>query len=54
VSTVKVRVLDGWAVHDGDRHRTGGDVLDVDGDTAKAWLAAGLVELAPTTTARKR
>lgn len=44
---VTVQVVDGWAVHDGTRHRTGGEQVDVDPDTAERWVAAGWVE--PTT-----
>jgi len=52
-TTVKVRVIDGWAVHDGTRHRTGGEVLDVDTDTAEQWEVAGWVERVKTSTRKK-
>ncbi len=60
MSTVKVRVLDGWAVsYDGGPHRTGGDLFNVDMGTATQWVAAGWVEpvTKPTTkptTKRRR
>ncbi len=43
-TTVKVRVRDGYAVYDGTSQRTGGEVLDVDTDTAEQWETAGWVE----------
>jgi hypothetical protein len=42
--SVKVRVLDGWAVFDGERQRVGGEQLEVDLDTAEQWESAGWVE----------
>jgi len=50
--TVKVTVLDGWAVYDGTAQRSGGATVEVDPDTAEQWLAAGWVE--KTATPRKR
>ena len=43
--TVKVRVLDGWAVYDGDTQRGAGDELEVPADLAGRWSIAGWVEL---------
>ena len=55
MSTVKVRVIDGWAVHDGTRHRTGGEVVEVDADTAEQWITAGWAEkVAPRPTRTER
>lgn len=42
--TVKVKVRDGWIVHDGNAVRGGGEVVDIDTETADEWLAAGWVE----------
>ena len=44
MSTVKVRVLDGWSVYDGKVQRGGGETVEVDPETADGWLAAGWVE----------
>jgi hypothetical protein len=54
VTSVKVRVLTGWAVHDGTAQRGAGELVETDADTAKAWLASGWVEPAPASTSRKR
>lgn len=54
MSTVKVRVCDGWAVHDGSRHRTGGELVETDTDTAELWLTAGWVEPVKATTRTKQ
>jgi len=51
---VKVRVLDGWAVYDGKRQRSGGEQLEVDAALADEWLAAGLAELVVKKAPRKR
>ena len=52
-TTVKVRVLDGWAVYDGERQRGAGEVLDVDTDTVDQWEVAGWVERVKTSTRKK-
>ena len=41
--TVKVRVVEGVAVFDGEAQRSGGSVLDVPPLLAVHWLAAGWV-----------
>lgn len=52
--TVTVKVLDGWAVYDGQEQRGGGEQVDVDPDTAGRWVAAGWVEpVEKSTTARR-
>lgn len=51
--TVTVKVRDGWAVsYQRGPHRHGGDVLDVDRETAGRWLAAGWIE--PVTPSKAR
>ena len=52
-TTVKVKVREGWAVYDGTSQRTGGEVLDVDTDTAEQWETAGWVERVKTSTRKK-
>ncbi len=42
--TVKVRVLEGWAVYDGETQRGAGEQLDVPADLAGRWSIAGWVE----------
>ncbi len=55
VTSVKVRVLDGWAVsYHGGPHRTGGESLDVDAETADQWEAAGWVEHVTKPTTKRR
>ena len=57
---MKVKVRDGWIVHDGNAVRGGGEVVDIDPDTAARWVAAGWVEQITkpttkrTTSSRKR
>ena len=51
-ATVKVKVLDGWAVYDGKQQRSGGEQLEVDREVAAEWVAAGWVE--PVKAPRKR
>ena len=52
-TTVKVKVREGWAVYDGNRHRTGGETVEVDAATADQWEAAGWVERVKTSTRKK-
>lgn len=52
MSTVRVRVRDGWAVYDGTAQRGEGETVNVDPDTAEQWLAAGWVERVTTTTTK--
>ncbi len=54
MSDVKVRVLDGWAVYDGETQRPGGDELEVDPETAGRWRIAGWVELVEPAKAKRR
>lgn len=52
--TVTVQVLPGWAVHDGTRHRVGGERVDADPADAARWLAAGWAEPVEPEPAPKR
>lgn len=49
MAAVTVTVREGWAVYDGTRQRTAGEVLDVPADTAEQWERAGWVEPTPKT-----
>ncbi len=51
MTTVKVRVREGWAVYDGATQRGEGETLDVDPDEAERWLAAGWVDRVKRATA---
>ena len=55
MTDVRVRVLDGWAVFDGETQRGAGDELEVPADLAGRWSIAGWVELVePAKAKRKR
>ncbi len=54
MSDVKVRVLDGWAVFDGETQRSGGDELEVPADLAGRWSSAGWVELVEPAKPKRR
>lgn len=49
---MKVKVLDGWTVFDGQEQRGGGEQLDVDPELAEQWAAAGWVERVKATRRR--
>lgn len=44
---VRVMVRSGWAVFHIDRHRTGGEVVEVDAATAQHWTRSGWADLVP-------
>ncbi len=55
MTDVRVRVLDGWAVFDGETQRGAGAELEVPADLAGRWSIAGWVELVePVKATRKR
>ena len=50
--TVKVKVVEGWAVYDGEQQRTAPATIEVDTATADAWIASGWVEKVEPTKAK--
>lgn len=54
MSTVKVKVREGWAVYDGKAQRGAGETLEVDADTADQWETAGWVKHVPATRSRSK
>ena len=50
--TVKVKVIEGWAVYDGEQQRTAPATIEVDSDTADQWIVAGWVEKVQPTKAK--
>lgn len=54
MSTVKVKVRNGWAVFDGKVQRAGGETVEVDPDTAEQWQTAGWVEPVKASTRARR
>jgi hypothetical protein len=51
--SVRVKVGEGWAVHDGKQQRGAGETVEVDADTTDQWETAGWVERVKPAT-RKR
>lgn len=54
MSSVRVTVRDGWSVFDGETQRGAGETFTVDRDLAEQWLAAGWVEPAKPTRAKRK